>query len=187
MSSTTENFLTKTYRGKFGKQMVFRNRGDVSILAKPPRKTKKVPTAAQLEIRRKFKLAARWAKEAMQDPDKFALYSAKASGMMTPYVVAMSDYLKPPVVHRIDPEDYQGSAGDRILVIASDYTRITGLTLKISDAAGNVIEEGPCEEASNLDHWAYTATQDVSSLSGLVISATATDVPGHTGTLSKTL
>ncbi|MDP1623833.1 MAG: hypothetical protein Q8M08_16015 [Bacteroidales bacterium] len=102
MSSITENYLTKNYRGKFGNQMVFRNRGDVSIMAKPPKKITKDPTAAQIEIRRKFKLAARWAKEALQDPVKLDLYALKATAMMTPYVVAMTDYLKPPVVHRIN-------------------------------------------------------------------------------------
>jgi len=187
MSSTTENYLTKTYRGKFGTQMVFRNRGDVSIMAKPPKKSIKEPTAAQMEIRRKFKLAARWAKEALQDPEKLALYTAKATGMMTPYVVAMSDYLKPPVIHSIDASGYKGTAGDQVLVLASDFTRVMAVTVMITDAGDNVIEEGPCSEALNLDHWVYTATTAVDSTAGLKITATATDIPGHTTTLTVTL
>jgi hypothetical protein len=183
MSSTTENYLTKNYRGKFGNQMVYRNRGDVSIMAKPPKKSAKEPTAAQMEIRRKFKQAVRWAKEALLDPANLAIYSAKATGMMTPYVVAMSDYLKPPVVHMIDSSGYKGVAGDQVLVLATDFTRVTGVSVKITDADDNVIEEGPCVEASNLDHWVYTATTVVDSLNELVITATATDIPGHTGTL----
>jgi hypothetical protein len=183
MSSTTENYLTKNYRGKFGNQMVYRNRGGVSILAKPPKKSTKEPSAAQAEIRRKFKLASRWAKLALQDPEKLALYASKATGMLTPYVVAMSDFLKPPVVHLIDASGYKGVAGNQILVIASDYTRVTGITLKITDNNDNVIEEGACMEASNLDHWVYNVTQDVPGLTGLVISVIATDIPGHAGTL----
>jgi hypothetical protein len=53
-----------------------------------------------------------------------------------------------------------------VLILASDFTRVTGVTVTITDAGDNVIEEGPCTEALNLDHWVYTATTVVDSTAG---------------------
>ncbi len=105
MSNTTDNVLTKTYRGKFGKQLVFRNRDDVSIMAKPPKKNRKPWADTQLAQRRKFKMASRWAKQALLDQDTLAAYTALASGMKTTYVLAVTNYLRP---HEVSKSLYQG-------------------------------------------------------------------------------
>jgi hypothetical protein len=187
MSNTTENVLTKTYRGKFGKQLVFRNRDEMSIMAKPPKKSLKPAADSQLAVRRRFKMASRWAKQALLDPDTLAAYAALASGMKTPYVLALTNYLRPPEISEIIVSGYAGTAGDKINVIAVDDFEVTGVTVKIIDASGTMIEQGPCQEDLSADCWIYTATETVADLSGLVIRAEAKDIPCHIGSLEITL
>lgn len=187
MSNTTENVLTKTYRGKFGKQLVFRNRDEMSIMAKPPKKSLKPAADTQITQRRKFKMASRWAKQALLDPITLAAYMAMASGMRTPYVMAVTNYLRPPEVREINASGYSGEAGCKIRVVAFDDFDVTGVTVKITDATGTLIEQGSCQEDLSSDCWVYTATVAVTSLSGVVIRAEAKDIPCHTGSLEITL
>ena len=187
MSNSTDNVLTKTYRGKFGKQLVFRNRDEMSIIAKPPKKSLKPAADSQLAVRRKFKMASRWAKKALLDPDTLAAYKAMASGMKTPYVLAVTNYLRPPEIREIIVSEYSGEVGDKINVVAFDDFDVTGVKVKITDASGTLIEQGPCQEDLSADCWVYTATEAVTSLSGVVIRAEATDIPCHTGSLEITL
>lgn len=187
MSNTKDNVLTKTYRGKFGDQMIYRNRDGMSIMAKPPKRSMKPPAESQLIVRRKFKLATRWAKQALQDPNTLAEYKARASGMKTPYILAVTNYLRPPQVYEIISSGYTGESGSRINVVVTDDFRVTGVRVKITDAAGILIEQGSCLENLPEDCWVYTATMVVTDLTGLVITAEAYDIPGHTGSLQKTL
>ncbi len=187
MSNTTENVLTKTYRGKFGDQMVFRNRDGMSIMAKLPKKNMKPVAESQLAVRRRFKMACRWAKQALLDPDNLAEYAALASGMKTPYIMAVTNYLRPPEVREIIASGYTGEAGNKINVVASDDFKVTGVTVKIIDASGMLIEEGPCQENLLADCWVYTTTVAIASLAGIVITAQAKDIPCHTASLSITL
>jgi hypothetical protein len=187
MSNTTENVLTKTYRGKFGNQLVLRNRDNVSIMAKPPKKSQVPPSETQLAVRRKFKMASRWAKQALQDPATLAAYTARATGMKTPYVLAVTNYLKPPEVVEIITSGYAGEPGDTIRVVAADDFEVTEVTVKITDAAGTLIEQGACVEDLSADCWIYTTTVAVTDIEGLVISASAKDIPGHYGFLEITL
>jgi hypothetical protein len=68
-------------------------------------------------------------------------------------------------------------------VIAVDNFEVTGVTVKIIDASGAMIEQGPCQEDLSADCWVYTTTVTVSDLTGVVITAEAKDVPCHTGSL----
>jgi hypothetical protein len=175
------------YSGKFGNQMVYRNRDGVSILAKMPKKNPKTATRAQLDARRKFRMASRWAKQALLDPEMLAEYTRLASGMKTSYVMAMTNYLRPPEVREILVSEYKGAIGDRIGVVATDDFRVISVKVSVKDAAGTLIEEGPCVEDLSADCWVYTATQAIDDLTGLVITAVATDIPNHPASLDLTL
>ena len=187
MTKTRDNSLTMNYSGKYGNQFVYRVRDDVSILAKKPRKTKKPTTEAQSEVREYFTEAARWAKKALQNPELLALYSSQAKGMKTAFVIAVTNFMHPPVVREINVSEYTGAKTDRIRVKAFDNLYIKGVSLKITDASGTLIEQGSCELDSLGSHWNYTATSEVPSITGLVITAVAIDHPEHTGSLSRTL
>lgn len=166
MSNTTENSLTRTYRGKFGKDFVLRNRGDVSIMAKTPKKSSKAPADSQLAIRRKLKNLAgsRWAKEALKDPETLAFYQSIAQGMKTSYVMALSDYMHTPTVDDIDVAKYKGNVGDKIMVVATDNIKVRSVTVTINSAKGELIETGPCTEDLSADAWCYNATAAVADL-----------------------
>lgn len=132
-------------------------------------------------------LASRYAKMVLQDPDKLAAYAAKAVNGATPYILAMTDYLKPPFVQEIDTTGYHGNPGDKISVIAGDDFELTGVVVKISDSDGIVIEQGVCVLNTMNGNQDYTATTSVPDPEGFTITATATDTPGHTAELSVTL
>ena len=187
MSTSTENVLTKLYGGKFANQMVYRTRDGVSILAKVPKKSQKEANNKQLATRRKFKMASKWAKKALQDPIVQAEYAALASGMKTPYIMAITNYLRPPVIDGINPSKYTGEAGSIIEVLANDDFKLKGVTVEIIDASGTLIESGPCEQNLSDDCWEYTATVAVANLTGVTITAVATDIPNHKATLFVTL
>jgi hypothetical protein len=124
--------------------MVFRTRNGLSIMAKPPKKTLKDANESQLATRRKFKMASRWAKDALQNPATLAEYTAMASGMKSPYVMAVTNYLCPPKINGINVSRYAGEAGNKIEVLAIDDFKLKCVSVKITDATGTLIEEGPC-------------------------------------------
>ena len=175
--STTDD-LTKNYSGIFGNLMVARNRNGKTILTIPPTKPKREPTEKMVNARQQFKLAANYAKTVLQDPVRLAAYAAKAHDYLNPYVLALTDYLKPPVVTQVDASRYHGHAGDRISVTAFDDFALTEVTVQIADATGALIEEG--EAAFNLTNGNYdfTATVAVPDRTGLSITAKSHRHPG---------
>jgi len=188
MSITKNNVITKNYSGKFGEQVVFRNRYGKSIMAAPPKRSSTEPTEGQLNARKKFLLASRYAKNILQDPDKLAAYTAKAYDGRSPYVVALTDYLKPPFVNQIITIGYTGNPGDKISVEAGDDFALTQVMVKIIDPSGtDLIEQGVCTFIQATGLYEYTATAAAGALPGVTVTAIATDTPGHTTTLSITL
>jgi len=100
----------------------------------------------QLSTRRKFKMASRWAKQALQYPAVLAEYVAMAKGLKTPYIMAMTNYLRPPEIVQIIAMEYTGAVGDKISVIATDDFKVTSVKMNLSDPLGNLIEQGNCQE-----------------------------------------
>lgn len=176
---TKDNSLTKTYQGKFGEDFVLRNRGKVSIMAKPPKQSTKKLAGSQQAIRERFKQASIWAKDALQNPATLAYYKARCTGMQTPYAMAMADVMGVPEVREINVSKYNGAVGDQINVSAWDKFKVTGVTLKINGADGATIESGPCTQDIMSGIWNYTATVDLPDLIGVTVTATAIDFPGH--------
>jgi len=184
MSHTKNNALTKNYRGKFGNQFVLRNRNGKSIMAAMPMRKNDSMTPAQAEARRRFANASQYAKNILLDPDMQVAYAAKATGGMSAYNVAMTDYLKAPWVEEIDVTAYTGNSGEKIRVQAFDDFMVTEVTVKIIAPDETIVESGPCELDTLGIWWEYTATQSIADLTGHEIIATARDLPGHTGTAS---
>jgi hypothetical protein len=184
--STTDD-LIKTYSGIFGNLVVARNRNGRTVMVIPKKRVTTIPTVNQARVRRDFSYASRYAKTAMEDAERRAAYAAKARDGMSAYTMAMTDYLKPPSVDLIDASRYQGNPGEKIAVSAYDNFELTGVTLKITDATGTLIEEGPCEFNLTTGNYDFTATVAVPDLAGVILTATATDTPGHTAALSFTL
>ena len=187
MPNTTENALTKSYRGKFGDDFVMRTRDGLSIIAKPPRRRKRIATDIQEEIRDNFKNANKWSKDLANKPDMLAEYTGRANGMMTAHVLAVTDYLKPPRVKAIVTADYRGNVGDVIRVKAKDDFKVASVAVKITAPNGDLLEEGPCAQDANYEFWSYTATTNIPDLTDVTITATAKDNPEHYGWMELTL
>jgi hypothetical protein len=166
---------------------VARNRNGKTIITIPPKRPTTDPTENQVNARRRFQLASRYAKNILQDPDKLAAYTAKSRDGLSPYILVLTDYLKPPFVDQIDASGYQGNPGDRISVTAIDDFELTEVTVKIFDATGALIEQGPCVFNLTTGNYDFTATVAVQDLMGVTIIAKATDTPGHTAELCITL
>ena len=156
-------------------------------MAKPPKKSPIQASDTQLQVRRKFKVASHWAKEALRDPATLASYTAMASGMKSPYVMAITNYLCPPEVTQIITTGYSGNTGETISVVVSGKFPVTGVRVKIKDPSGDDIEQGPCTEDLSADCWVYTAEKMITGIKGLTVTAEAFDFPNHAGTLQVTL
>jgi hypothetical protein len=187
MSKITENDLLKNYSGIFGNQVLLKNRRGKSVMTIPPVKVKGEPTEKQSSWRQRFRLGSRFAKLAMQDPELRALYEARSRNGLSPYVLAMTDYLCSPEVNQIDRAGYRGNPGDMIVVTADDNFGVTKVTVTITDPSGAPIEEGECTENLLTGRYEYTATVAVPERAGVTILARAFDRPGNCGELSLTL
>ena len=91
----------------------------------------------------------------------------------------MADFLRAPSVDEIDLGEYDGQAGSRILIRASDDFDVTGVEVVISAVTGGEIERGAAIPSStDLDSWVYTATASVPD-THVRVEVTAIDRPGH--------
>jgi hypothetical protein len=156
-------------------------------MANVPDRWNVVPVGGQIETIERFKQAADWAKEVNSDPVRRQPYAALAGNGMCVYTLAVKDFMRSPAVTEVGTGRYAGHAGDLITVSATDNFCIKGVTVRICSASGELIEEGPCQAGEKDLIWRYTATKEISNLAGTVITATATDNPGHTGTMSVTI
>jgi hypothetical protein len=112
------------------------------------------PSQAQIQQRNRFLLASTYAKEVGADRQKRALYEALAKGQPTTWrALAIQDYLTPPIIVRVDVDQYTGKAGERIDVFVQDATcqrvKVTVLdpTQGGANALGAVVEEGEAQRA----------------------------------------
>ncbi len=177
MASTTFNGFLDRVRGRFG-NIVFKKQAGVTFISRPPALSTAAPTAAQLAVRERFRLAAAYARDALHDPVLRALYEQRAQDRQKPvFSVAVGDYFNPPVVHAIDVTGYHGQAGDLITMIASDDFEVASVGVVIRDAADAVLEEGPAALVEG--RWSYAATVAVAAGETVTIEATAKDHPGN--------
>ena len=172
MAKIEENFSMQGMSGKVGNIFVYRQRGGKTIVAKTPhRSTKK--TQKQEEANKRFKAASIYAKNALLD-------------VASPYNMAMADYLRPPVIDKINAEAYTGSAsGEKIIIEADDKFKVISLKVKITKSNGSLIEEGQASLSEG--KWVYTTTAANASPTGDKITVIATDRTGNSTTKEITL
>ena len=168
------------WEGTFGDMVFAKYKPGLKIGRKKPVRTT-AATEREKASRGQFRDAMFWAKAVWAtQPELKARYIAAArlkDGRG--FDLAKSDYRLPPVVEDIDLSGYTGQTGEVIRVRAVKKFEVKGVGLKIRDLTGAVLEEG----AAVLENgrWAYTAKSPVPAGQTVVIEATATDHPGHTG------
>jgi hypothetical protein len=173
MANVLFNPIMEQIRGKIG-ELVFRRFENRIIIARKADLSGHVPTAGQVEVRERFRGAAKYANNVMADPARRALYEPVAAKRGDPLrMVIMTDYLNPPEVDAISVADYHGSIGDPVVVQATDDIAVTGVTITIRDAADAVIEQGAATLADG--QWTYRATVAVPVGQEVMVIATATD------------
>lgn len=78
MAKSDDNIVTKGLRGLVGKMLVFRQRGDKTVVASRPKKSTKPFTPEQEAVKERFREAAAYAKSAISDPLTKAAYQEAA-------------------------------------------------------------------------------------------------------------
>lgn len=172
--------------GHVGK-LVFKERQGMDIVAEKPDQVNQPNTPAQMVQRENFRQAAAYAKGAMANPQVNAAYSAKAKELhSSPIAVAVKDWMTEPQVTAIDLSHYSKHVGDAIYIAAQDDFEVTGVAVAIEDSTHTPVESGTATFDAASGSWKYLAKVDASAKSGLTVTATASDRPGNTGTLSAT-
>lgn len=180
MSSTTNNMLTKNYRGKVGKQYVMKTRGDKSIIASlPKRRDPGVPVPPNmLQLQKKFQRASIYARMSNTNPDLMLQYADGRRGNQTAFNVAFLDAYKGPEIGDLRADAYKGQPGQPLFIEAIDNFRVTSVRFTLIAPDGSILEEGDAQmdETTGYD-WIYTTKVANPSLTGTTIRVVAEDLP----------
>jgi hypothetical protein len=186
MAISNRNVITHGLSGKVGDLVLFSQRFGATVMGKIPVR-KKEPTARQLAVQEKFRLAAAYAKACLLDPQRKAIYAQRAGGGVTAFNLAFSDFHYAPVINDIIVAAYTGLPGSTIGVQATDDTKVTDVTVSITNPSGTLLEEGPAALNPENGHWIYTTTMANATLAGSKVSVTVKDIPGNMTTDEKTV
>ncbi|RPD41472.1 hypothetical protein [Chitinophaga barathri] len=185
MANINKNLLVKGARGNVGKQFVYRRHGNNTIIGSMPTvNPDAAPSEEQAEARELFSAANAYAQGAISSADLKKEYQRKAPPGKSAFNMAMRDFMKPPVVKKINTSEYNGTPGSKISIHAKDDFRVAEVKVGIYTADGTLLEEGNAIlNPINRLLWTYTATVANASPAGSVIRAMATDLPGNTALL----
>lgn len=178
MAKSRLNSALSAISGAIDRWVYRQVRGRTVICRRP--ETTQEPTEAQLAIRERFRLAAKYANATSGNPTLAAYYEAIAKSRKVPArEVMMTDFFRPPVVDVIDLSGFTGVVGSMIKVRAKDDVGVTGVTVAIRAEDDALLEEGVAVLV-DLD-WVYTTTVAHPTGTPVSITATAVDRPGNRG------
>lgn len=157
MARIDSNLVLHGVSGTIGGQLVIRrHRGGYILAAAPGRLTDRAATQKQKDQHERFRRAVLYGKATQGLPEYQALAASRG---LSAYVVAMTDYLKPPEIQGIDLTAYTGAPGEEILVAAVDDVKVQTVVVELSDKTGAVFEQGKAVASPQDPHrWIYTAT-----------------------------
>jgi hypothetical protein len=183
MANIKENLLTEGFSGKVGKQMVFHQVRNRTIVTGRAKKST-VLTERMKAQRERFKKASEYAKAQLQEPVAKAEYEllAKQLNLPSAYVAALADFLKSPVIENITAEGYTGQPGATISVSTADNYKVTGVKISILQVDGTVVENGDAVNTPGQVSWTYVTTANNATLPGTKIKAVALDRAGNKAT-----
>jgi hypothetical protein len=92
MAEVKENYVVQGCSGRVGTQLVIKIINGKTHLTKYPDRSKVTYTKEQIEYRKVFAEAAKFASEIMSDPDKRSSYPRQ--GRQSIYHCALSDFMK---------------------------------------------------------------------------------------------
>jgi hypothetical protein len=164
MAKVKDNILLNGVSGKLG-NIVIRHMVDGSTrICKKPNFSERKFSQGQKDHQERFRNATDYARGAAKTQP---IYAELAKGTTkNAYNWALSDWFKPPVIHRIERQE------GKIRVRASDNVKVTKVRIQVLDSDGNVLEQGEAEQL-NATWWEFALTTD-----GTVV-ATAWDLAGN--------
>ncbi len=94
MKVTGQNAILKGVSGKYGDQLVIRQRKGTIVIASIPKKSSKPPTIARKKRMSKFKRAVIFAQHVKADPSLLSIYDIRVKRNQTVYHAAISAYMR---------------------------------------------------------------------------------------------
>ena len=181
MAKLNYNVVMHGVSGRVGDLLTFIQRNGKTYIGKIRAKSDGTVSDKQLAVREKFLAASRYAKGALNDPQKLALYKEKAEAGVTPFNVALRDFISVPEIIGFDTTLYTGAIGGIIKIVATDDTQVTEVKVRITSAAGVMLEEGLAALNTETQTFDYAATVANGVRDGSKIRAFAKDIPGNVG------
>lgn len=177
---TEKNIVVRYASGMVGDQLVAREWKGIPYLANAPSYPEdRKFSEKQIAHQERFLDATAYGKQAILKEELLELYAKEAENApLTPYNVAIRDFLRPPKVRDIDVTGYSGQPGDEIVVRAVDDVEVVGVHVVVINN-GDVVEEGDAvRDEFNATLWRYTA-QETNGVEGTIVRALAADIPGN--------
>ncbi|MFJ1490117.1 hypothetical protein [Capnocytophaga canis] len=174
MAQSKNNIVTHGLSGKVGDILVFSQRNGKTIVSKAPKKRKGEDSEKQKQQQAKFQQAVLYGKAVLADENQKAMYEKEGKKA---YNVAVADLLNAPKIESINVSNYKGSAGDTIVIRATDDFKVVSVKVIIQNADGSLVEEG--EAVLQGIDWIYTTTTQNPDLSGDKIIIQASDIPAN--------
>ncbi|GAO42331.1 hypothetical protein [Flavihumibacter petaseus] len=185
--ANAKSLIAGHLNGMLGKEIVFRNWEDKTIVAKAPGERTTPPTAPQVKVQRNFTQGSQYAKSILLDPDLVAGYKRALRPRQNVYSRALQDFVTPPEVTDITIRNYTGQVGDIIEVRAVDDYLVTKVYVEIRAANGDLLEGGVAVLQPKGNVWNYAATVQNPALAGTRVIAFANDFPGNEASLEVLL
>jgi hypothetical protein len=180
MAFSYDNEITKNYHGMMG-GIVFRCRGNMSIMSKRPDCSKVVKTKAQKDNMKRFAAAVIYAKGVLKDPELREKYENIRKENQSIWNAAISNFLSKPKVEEIDVEGYKGLKGNVIKISAWDKYKVVAVIVTILNFIGHVIESGHAvaRPLSGNMEWDYKTTVGNPSYKGSRVVVRVVDLVGN--------
>lgn len=186
MAKSTDNVVMQGASGKIGRTLVFRQKGDQTIIARKARLRAdgKPYTNDQLEVQDKFIDASLYAKKAIKDEELKTRYKAKANINQTAYNVAFKDFFSSPSIRRFNDREYTGQTGESITFLVKDILQVTQVSFEIVDDSDTVIESGMAENVDTEGlEWKYTTNVENPDYKDTMYRITLLDTPENITTI----
>ena len=186
MAISENNVVTYGLKGKIGDLLVFRKQNGKTVVSKIPAKSSVPPSVLQIAVKERFKLASKFAQQAMLDVSLAPIYKTLSKKGQSAFNVAFADFYLPPTVS--NPIGvYNGVVGTTLSVKAIDNYEVTEVSLIITEADGTLIEQGLATLQIDGVNWAYTCSSTFANPTGCILLWTAKDLAGNLSLLEITV
>jgi hypothetical protein len=178
MAKLNYNVVMHGVSGQVGDLLTFIQRHGKTYVGKIRKKSDTL-SPKQQAAREKFQAALRYAKGVMNNPERLAFYKERTEPGVTPFNLALGDFISNPEITGFDTTLYTGAIGGIIRIVATDDTMVTEVRVRITSAADATVEEGIAVLNAETQTFDYAATVANGVLAESKIRAFAKDLPGN--------